>query len=172
MAANTFSFVKCPNQLYRMCGSRASVKKSRLGSMTARKPLRVQSIFGGNKDGAPEGGGSEVDKNPFSNFSELLKTAKEAQARAGEEAAKAQEELSGTLYEGYDVDETVKVVISGNQEPREVEITEDAMNNGPEELSSRMVDAMKDAHQKSVFGMKDRMKRLYEDLGFPMPPQM
>lgn len=33
--------------------------------------------------------------NPFANFSEILKTAKEAQAKAGVEAAKAQEELSG-----------------------------------------------------------------------------
>lgn len=33
-------------------------------------------------------------QNPFSNFSELLKTAQDAQVRASVEAQKAQEELS------------------------------------------------------------------------------
>lgn len=125
----------------------------------------MRGMFGGRE--------GEVDKqNPFSNFSELLKTAKEAQARAAVEAQKAQEELSSVIFEGYDTEETVKVVLSGNQEPRAVELTQDALQEGTEVLSSRLVEAMQDAHQKSVLGMKDRMKQLYEELGFPMPPQV
>ncbi|CAD7705029.1 unnamed protein product [Ostreobium quekettii] len=130
-----------------------------------RHSTRVRAIFGGNDE---EG----KSKNPFSNFSELLKTAKEAQARAAVEAQRAQEELSSVVFEGYDEEETVKVVVSGNQEPRAVELTQDALDQGTEVLQTRLVEAMQDAHSKSVLGMKDRMKRLYEDLGFPMPPQM
>lgn len=37
-----------------------------------------------------------------------------------------------TEFEGYSADETVRVVMSGNQEPRGVDITEEAYAQGPE----------------------------------------
>ena len=92
-------------------------------------------------------------------------------------------------FEGYDDDELVRVVISGNQEPKSVQLTESLLELELDEMEQRIVDAMKEAHAKSVSarsfpftpplphtcapfqGMKDRMRQLYSDLGFPMPPQ-
>ena len=44
----------------------------------------------------------------------------------------------------------VCVTMSGNQEPRSTDITEDAYARGAEELSMLVTEAMKDAHSKSV----------------------
>lgn len=41
-------------------------------------------------------------------------------------------------------------MISGNQEPKSVELTQGAMDAGIEVLQGRLVEAMKDAHEKSV----------------------
>ena len=40
--------------------------------------------------------------------------------------------------------------MSGNQEPRSTDITEEAYAKGAEELSQLVTEAMKDAHSKSV----------------------
>ena len=42
------------------------------------------------------------------------------------------------------------MTMSGNQEPRSTDITEDAYARGAEELSVLVTEAMKDAHSKSV----------------------
>ena len=47
--------------------------------------------------------------------------------------------------------------MSGSQEPRSVDITDAAFSAGPEKLSALVEEAMKDAHAKSVDGMKARM---------------
>ena len=49
-----------------------------------------------------------------------------------QEAAKAQEELAAAEFDGYSSDETVRVVMSGNQEPKSVDITEEAIASGAE----------------------------------------
>lgn len=72
-----------------------------------------------------------------------------------------------TDFEGYDDDETVRVVLTGNQAPKAVEITAEAMAVGADELSLRLTAAMKDAHGKSVAGMRDKMKGLAASLGLP-----
>ena len=40
--------------------------------------------------------------------------------------------LCRTEFEGFSIDETVRVVMSGNQEPKSVDITETAMEKGAE----------------------------------------
>ncbi len=50
----------------------------------------------------------------------------------------------------YDEDETVRVVMSGNQEPKSVDVTQEAIDAGTEELNKRVTAAMRDAHAKSV----------------------
>lgn len=75
--------------------------------------------------------------------------------------------INRTDFEGYDDDETVRVVLTGNQAPKAVEVTAEAMALGSEELSSRLTAAMKDAHGKSVAGMRDKMKGLAASLGLP-----
>lgn len=55
-----------------------------------------------------------------------------------------------TDFEGYDEEETVRVVFQGNQTPKQVELTQAAMECDADELSKRIEMAMKDAHAKCV----------------------
>jgi len=59
--------------------------------------------------------------------------------------------------------------MTGAQEPRSVDITEEAHSQGAEKLSELVNEAMKDAHFKSVEGMKARMKEMAQTLGLGGP---
>ncbi|GMN19232.1 hypothetical protein TIFTF001_049901 [Ficus carica] len=83
------------------------------------------------------------------------------------EAVKVQKELAATEIDGYCEGELIKVTLSGNQQPIRTEITEAAMELGPEKLSLLITGAYKDAHQKSVQAMKERMSDLAQSLGMP-----
>ena len=56
-------------------------------------------------------------------------------------------------------------MFNGNQEPLTVDITKDAYDAGSDELEARITAAMKEAHGKSVEGMKEKMKGLAQKLG-------
>lgn len=127
-----------------------------------RRVLTTRALFG---KGDGEGGG-----NPFGNMGNLMENLKKAQQLVQVEAAKVQDELASTDFDGYSGDETVRVVMSGNQEPRSVEITQEAYDQGVEKLNVLVAEAMRDAHGKSVEGMKSRMKTLAANLGMPPPP--
>ncbi|PNT66027.1 hypothetical protein BRADI_3g06010v3 [Brachypodium distachyon] len=60
-----------------------------------------------------------------------------------------------------------KVTLSGNQQPINVEITEAAMELGAEKVSELVNEAYKDAHQRSVQAMKERMADLAQSIGMP-----
>ena len=102
----------------------------------------------------------------------LMENIKKAQAMVQVEAAKVQQELAEAEFEGFSADETVRVVMSGNQEPKAVDITEEAYTQGAEKLNALVFEAMADAHARSVAGMKARMSQLASNLGLPQPPQM
>ncbi len=91
---------------------------------------------------------------------------KAQQVQAG--AQELQQELEQTNIEGYS-DETklVTVVMSGNQEPRQVTITSDAMEKGAEGLSDLVTAAMKDAYAKSTETMREKMEALTSGLNLP-----
>ncbi|GIL62598.1 hypothetical protein Vafri_16759 [Volvox africanus] len=125
-----------------------------------RAQLQVNALFGGGGQG---GGG-----NPF-DMKNLMESVKKAQQLVQTETARVQTELANTEFEGYDEEETVRVTMSGNQEPRSVEITQEALAAGAEECSRRTTEAMRDAHKKSVAGMKDKMRELAKNLGIPNP---
>lgn len=57
--------------------------------------------------------------------------------------------------------------MSGNQEPRSCDITEAALELGPERCSELVTEAFKDAHTKSVAAMKQRMQALAVQMGLP-----
>lgn len=78
--------------------------------------------------------------------------------------------LRRTEFEGYDEDELVRVVVSGNQEPKAIDVTEAAMKLTAEELSARLTAAAKDAHSNSVANMKAKMRDLAGKLGLPQAP--
>jgi len=101
----------------------------------------------------------------------IMENIKKAQAMVQVEAAKVQEELALAEFDGYSSDETVCVIMSGNQEPRRIDITEEAYAQGLEKLNVLVSEAMKDSHAKSVAGMKARMSQLAANLGLPKPPQ-
>lgn len=63
---------------------------------------------------------------------------KKAQQLVQVEAAKVQEELSKAEFDGYSNDETIRVVMSGNQEPRSVDITEAAMEANSAEVFEQL----------------------------------
>ena len=63
-----------------------------------------------------------------------MENVKKAQQLVQVEAAKVQEELSRAEFDGYSDDETVRVVMSGNQEPKSVDITTAAYEGNDAEV--------------------------------------
>ncbi|MEM9924103.1 MAG: YbaB/EbfC family nucleoid-associated protein [Cyanobacteria bacterium P01_D01_bin.50] len=97
---------------------------------------------------------------------ELAEAFKKAQ-QVQEGAKQLQEELEQMEIEGESGGGMVKVILSGNQEPKRVEISPDAMNEGAEVLSDLVTAAMKDAYNKSTATMRDRMEDLTSGLELP-----
>ncbi|NET35795.1 MAG: YbaB/EbfC family nucleoid-associated protein [Cyanothece sp. SIO1E1] len=97
---------------------------------------------------------------------ELAEAFKKAQ-QVQEGAKKLQEELEVMEIEGEAGGGLVKVVLSGNQEPRGVTISSDAMKEGPEVLSDLVTAAMQDAYNKSTATMREQMEELTGGLNLP-----
>ena len=97
---------------------------------------------------------------------ELAEAFKKAQ-QVQEGAKQLQEELEQMEIQGESGGGMVKVILSGNQEPKRVEISADAMNEGAEVLSDLVTAAMKDAYNKSTATMRDRMEDLTSGLELP-----
>lgn len=97
-------------------------------------------------------------------LAEAFKKAQEVQQGAKE----LQEELEQMEIEGTSgEDGKVKVFLTGNQEPRRVEISEDAINQGAEALSELVLAAMKNAYETSTATMRERMEELTSGLNLP-----
>ena len=90
---------------------------------------------------------------------------KAQQVQAG--AKQLQEELEQMEIQGESDDGMVKVILSGNQEPRRVEILPEAAEQGAEALSEMVTMAMKDAYLKSTETMRTRMEELTSGLNLP-----
>ncbi|PSO51418.1 MAG: YbaB/EbfC family nucleoid-associated protein [Cyanobacteria bacterium SW_9_44_58] len=91
--------------------------------------------------------------------------AKAQQVQQG--AQELQEELEQMNIEGQSSDGSVKVIMSGNQEPRSVEISQEASEKGAEALSELVTEAVKDAYQKSTDTMREKMEALTSGLQLP-----
>ncbi len=96
-------------------------------------------------------------------LTEALKKAQQVQ----EGAKKLQEELEAMEIPGEAGGGLVKVWLSGNQEPRRVEISADVLSEGPEVLSDIVLAAIKDAYNKSTATMRERMEELTGGLNLP-----
>ncbi|XP_015884039.3 nucleoid-associated protein At4g30620, chloroplastic-like isoform X2 [Ziziphus jujuba] len=150
------SFLPCPS--------------NRTGRMS--RSLRVNGLFGGGKKENDEKSDDAPSKaGIFGNMQNLYETVKKAQMVVQVEAVRVQKELAAAEFDGYCEDELIKVTLSGNQQPVRTEITEAAMELGAEKLSLLVTEAYKDAHQKSVQAMKERMNNLASSLGMPQGPQ-
>jgi len=110
-----------------------------------------------------KGQGFGFGLNKMKELSEAFKKAQQVQ----EGAKQLQEELEQMDIEGQAGDGMVKVVLSGNQEPRSVEISAEALAEGADMLSDLVTAAMKDAYNKSTTTMRERMEELTGGLNIP-----
>ncbi|MBW4488690.1 MAG: YbaB/EbfC family nucleoid-associated protein [Trichocoleus desertorum ATA4-8-CV12] len=97
---------------------------------------------------------------------ELTEAFKKAQ-QVQEGAKQLQEDLEKMEIEGQAGGGMVKVVLSGNQEPRRVEIAADVLGEGAEVVSDLVTAAMKDAYNKSTATMREKMEELTGGLNLP-----
>lgn len=97
---------------------------------------------------------------------ELTEAFKKAQ-QVQEGAKKLQEELDQMEIEGTAGGGLVKVFLSGNQEPRRVEISEDALGEGADVVSELVTVAMQEAYAKSTMTMREKMEELTGGLNLP-----
>ncbi len=97
---------------------------------------------------------------------ELTEAFKKAQ-QVQEGAKRLQEELEQMEIEGTAGGGLVKVIMSGNQEPRDVVISDEALGEGAEGLSDLVKAAMLDAYNKSTATMREQMEELTGGLSLP-----
>lgn len=97
---------------------------------------------------------------------ELTEAFKKAQ-QVQEGAKKLQEELDELEVPGEAGGGLVKVYLSGNQEPRRVEISADVLGEGPDVVSTLVLTAMREAYNNSTATMRQRMEELTGGLNLP-----
>ncbi|MEM6447007.1 MAG: YbaB/EbfC family nucleoid-associated protein [Cyanobacteria bacterium J06642_2] len=100
---------------------------------------------------------------PFGKIQEALKKAQ--QVREG--AQQLQTELDSMEIVGEAGEGKVKVTLSGNQEPRSVSLTPEALQETPEALSEMLLTAMNDAYIRSTETMRERMEDLTGGIDLP-----
>ena len=89
-------------------------------------------------------------------------------AQEGQEGAKKlQEELDKLELEGSAGGGLVKVFLSGNQEPRRVEISPDLLKEEADVVAELVTTAMKEAYTQSTSTMRSRMESLTNGLDMP-----
>jgi nucleoid-associated protein EbfC len=96
-----------------------------------------------------------------------LKEAFQKAQQVQEGAKRLQEELEQMEIEGSSGGGMVTVTMSGNQEPRNVVISEKALGEGAEVLSDLVKAAMLDAYNKSTATMREQMEELTGGLNLP-----
>jgi DNA-binding YbaB/EbfC family protein len=96
-------------------------------------------------------------------FADAIKKAQQVQ----EGAIQMQQELDSMEIVGEAAEGAVKVILSGNQEPRRVELAPSALEKSPEELSELVFTALKSAYDQSTATMKQKMDDLTGGLGLP-----
>ena len=97
---------------------------------------------------------------------ELAEAFKKAQ-QVQEGANQLQDELEQMEIAGESGGGLIKVVVTGNQEPKRVEISPEALKEGADVLSDLVTVAMKDAYNKSTATMRERMEDLTSGLELP-----
>ncbi|PSS36166.1 Nucleoid-associated protein [Actinidia chinensis var. chinensis] len=171
--ANNWKRTPTFSLFYKINHKKNHVNMRTLSRSSSQKPgnnhrsLRICALFGGKKDNDEKSEDAPSKAGIFGNMQNLYETVKKAQMVVQVEAVRVQKELAVAEFDGYCEGELVKVTLSGNQQPIRTEITEAAMELGPEKLSLLVTEAYTDAHQKSVQAMKERMSDLAQSLGMP-----
>ena len=102
------------------------------------------------------------------NFGQITEAFKMAQ-QIQQDAQKLQEELEEMELEGKSEDQRVSIWMSGNQLPLRVEIDPSILKEGKEINENAILEALRDAHQKSTSTMKSRMEELTGGLNINIP---
>ena len=97
---------------------------------------------------------------------ELAEAFKKAQ-QVQEGAQKLQQELDQLEVLGEAGGGLVKVYLSGNQEPRRVEVSPDVLGEGADVVSQLVLAAMQEAYNNSTATMRQRMEELTGGLNLP-----
>lgn len=126
---------------------------------TSDKTYHRRLIMSENKE--KKGFGFGLGK--MKELSEAFKKAQEVQ----EGAKKLQEELEELEVGGSAGEGLVKVFMSGNQQPKRVEISPDLLKKDAEEVNRLVTEAMQDAYKKSTTTMRERMEELTGGLNLP-----
>uniref|UniRef100_A0A0V0HEZ1 Putative UPF0133 protein-like n=1 Tax=Solanum chacoense TaxID=4108 RepID=A0A0V0HEZ1_SOLCH len=179
-ATLTSQFLNCHRPNDHKCPSSSSLSFSKSNSSTlligpssvssrngqkVRRSFHVHGLFGGKKDNNGDDNSSKA--GVLGNMQNLYETVKKAQMVVQVEAVRVQKELAAAEFDGYCEGELIKATLSGNQQPVRIEITDAAMELGSDKLSLLVTEAYRDAHQKSVLAMKERMNNLAQSLGMP-----
>ncbi|CAI8611363.1 unnamed protein product [Vicia faba] len=173
LAGHIHGVTQCKNNLppsssLRKLSSSSNVVDMRLVSRrglqkvgSGHRCFRVQALFGGGKED------NEGQAGMLGNMQNLFEAVKKAKVVVQTESSRIQKELAAEEFDGYCEGELIKVTLSGNQQPVQTQITDAAMELGSEKVALLVTEAYKDAHQKSVKAMKERMRDLTQSLGMP-----
>merc|ERR1712187_137520 len=110
---------------------------------------------------------AKKEKNPLEKMADAMKTpAKlmEASMKAQEAAQTLKTELAASEFKGYDKDETVQVIYTGTQIPVSCDMTQEAVDLGPEVASKRIFEAIQDAYKQSVDAARFKTYQLAKDM--------
>jgi DNA-binding YbaB/EbfC family protein len=102
----------------------------------------------------------------FGKLKELQEAFKKAQ-QVQEGAKQLQEELEQMEILGQSGDGSVKVYLSGNQEPRRIEIDPSLLSQDAAAVSATVLEAMKAAYDASTETMRSKMEDLTSGLNIP-----
>lgn len=102
---------------------------------------------------------------PYAAMQEAFKKPSKLITEAPRLVAEMQKAMTATEYEGYSEDETVEVTFSGKLVPLSCDVTQVAIDLGPEALSQRVTKAMEDAYAHAVAKTEKVMKEIISDLG-------
>ncbi len=97
---------------------------------------------------------------------ELQEAFKKAQ-QVQEGAKVLQEELEVMEIPGQSADGAVTVYLSGNQEPRKIEISPALLEKDAETISATILEAMQNAYRASTETMRSKMEELTSGLNLP-----
>ncbi|ONH98735.1 hypothetical protein PRUPE_7G264300 [Prunus persica] len=97
-----------------------------------QRSVLVNGLFGGKKENNENSDDAPSKAGVLGNMQNLYETVKKAQMVVQVEAVRVQKELAVEEFDGYCEGELIKVTLSGNQQPVRTEITEAAMELGPE----------------------------------------
>ena len=90
-----------------------------------------------------------------------------ASQRLGGATSGLLQELSNLSIEGSSSDGRIKVWLDGQQRPLRVELDDSCLSGSDStyEVASACLEAMQQAHSRSVERMDDKLKNFYKDLG-------